>query len=167
MTEKETLFCKEYLIDFNAKNAAIRAGYSKNSARVIGCQNLTKLNILAEINKEIDKRNERIAVKQDRIIYELAKIAFSDLSNFIDINGDTITIRDLTDIDTSVLSEASETVTKDGGTIKIKLADKMKALELLGKHLAMFTDKLEHSGSIDIPPAQIKIDGKPIANSDS
>jgi phage terminase small subunit len=152
MTEKQKLFCKEYIIDFNATKAAERAGYSKDTAKQIGHENLTKLDLQVEINKEIDKRTERVVVKQDRVIYELAKMAFADLSNYLKIDTTGVSINpDIENFDMSVLSEASETVTKDGGTIRIKLADKLKALELLGKHLAMFTDRQEHSGFDDSP----------------
>lgn len=148
MTNKQKMFCQEYIIDFNATQAAIRAGYSKKSARLIGHENITKLYIQAEINKQIDKRIERVEVRQDRIIYELAKIAFADIGNFVDIDGDKIKIRDLTDLDTSVLSEASETITTAGHKLKIKLYDKIKPLEMLGKHLKMFTDNLNIEGNV-------------------
>lgn len=145
LNEKQKAFCREYIIDFNATKAAERAGYSKSTAKQIGYENLTKLDLQSEINKEIDARCERVVVKQDRVVYELAKIAFADISNYIKIDSNGVSIQpDIDDYDKSVLSEASETVTKDGGTIRIKLNDKLKALELLGKHLAMFMDKSEH-----------------------
>lgn len=145
LTQKEKTFIDEYLIDFNATRAAIKAGYSKKTARTIACQTLARLHIQAEINKGIDARSERVVIKQDRVIYELSKIAFSDIANYIDLDGGSITVRDMSDIDTSVLSEISEHITPKGTNFKIKLNDKLKALELLGRHLGMFSDKLDLS----------------------
>ena len=138
-------FCKEFILDFNAKQAAIRAGYAKPNARQQGCRLLTRVDVQDAINAELDKRDKRIVVKQDRVVYELAQLAFADLGNYIDVENGTLTIRDLEDIDTSVLSEATHSVTDKSSVIKIKMHDRLKALELLGRHLAMFTDKTDHS----------------------
>jgi phage terminase small subunit len=156
LNPRQKKFCKEYIIDFNATQAAIRAGYSKDTARQIASQNLTKLDIQTEINNEIDKRKHRVEVKQDRIIYELARIAFSDIKNYI--KDGCIDYDAIKDEDSPIIQEFkddSKTVNSDKkgyelvqNNKKLKLYDKIKALELLGRHLAMFTDKVTQDTKI-------------------
>lgn len=146
LTEKQTRFVEEYLIDLNATQAAIRAGYSVDTANVIGCENLTKPNIQSAISKRMAERSKRTGVNQDRIILELAKIAFVNASDVI--NMEDATINDYADRDDTAAIQSVKVKTipgKDGasGTEReIRLADKMKALELLGKHIGMWNDKL-------------------------
>lgn len=100
LTEKQKRFCEEYLIDFNATQAALRAGYSQKTAYSIGDENLRKPEIQSEIQTLIRKRSERTGINADIVIKELVKIALADT----EITG----------------------------------KEKMKALELLGKHLGLF-----------------------------
>ena len=75
LTEKQQRFVDEYLIDLNATQAAIRAGYSVKTADAIGCENLTKPNIQQAIAEHMAERSRRTGVNQDRVVLELAKIA--------------------------------------------------------------------------------------------
>ena len=86
LTKKQQLFVDEYLIDLNATQAAIRAGYSVSSARDIGCENLTKPNIQEAIAKAMAERSRRTGVNQDRVVLELAKIAFANIADVVDVN---------------------------------------------------------------------------------
>jgi len=149
---KQKIFCDEYLIDLNATQAAIRAGYSSKAAKEIGSENLTKPNIRAYIGKSIAERSRRTGINQDRVIRELARIAFINPTDII--NVDEATLREnTTEDDTAAIASirVKSIPTKEGlGTEReIKFADKLKALELLGKHLGMFKDKIELSGSVD------------------
>lgn len=148
LTDKQKAFCQEYIIDFNAAQSAIRAGYSKDTAKQIGARLLSNVYLQGEVNKQLDERTQRVEVKQDRIVYELAKLAFADLGNYVSVDSSGVTVKDLDDLDTSLLQEASQSVNKEGVNVKIKMHDKLKALELLGKHLAMYTDKTETHGTI-------------------
>lgn len=153
MTERQKRFIAEYLIDLNATQAAIRAGYSPKTARQIGEQNLTKLDINSAIAKEMAKRSKRTGVNQDRVVLELAKIAFVNASDVIDAN--TATVKDdATADDTAAIQSIKVKVfpTKDGEGVEreIKLGDKLKALELLGKHLGMWNDKLDLNVNLPI-----------------
>ena len=78
MTKKQKRFVEEYLIDLNATQAAIRAGYSPTTAKEIGCENLTKPNISEAIAKAMAERSRRTGVNQDRVLQELAKIKMYD-----------------------------------------------------------------------------------------
>ena len=146
---KQKTFCQEYIIDFNGAQSAIRAGYSKKTAKVKASQLLTIINIQSEILAAIKKRSERTGITQDRVVLELARIAFSDMKDFAAWDKAGVTLNDsdeMTEEETRCVSEVSETVTKDGGSIKFKLHDKKSALELLGKHLGMFGSKLSIDG---------------------
>lgn len=149
LTKKQKLFIEEYLIDLNATQAAIRAGYSPETAKAIGCENLTKPDIRAHIDRAMAERSKRTGVNADRVVMELAKIAFINAADVI--NADDATLRDdAAPEDTAAIQSVKvKTIpTKDGDGIEreIKMADKIKALELLGKHLGMFKDRLEVSG---------------------
>ncbi len=145
MTKKQKRFIEEYLIDLNATQAAIRAGYSANTAKEIGCENLTKPNIAEAIAKAMAERSKRTGINQDRVIQELAKIAFVKMTDIIDSEG---RIReDAPDEDKACIEafkyKRSQTENGSGIEREVKIASKLKALELLGKHLGMFTDKLD------------------------
>lgn len=152
MTNKQKRFCEEYLIDLNATQAAIRAGYSPESAASIGSENMQKPDIRARIDKAMAERSKRTGANADRVIRELARVAFINANDVIDIDSATLRTDASEDDTAAIASVKVKTIpTADGEGVEreIKLADKLKALELLGKHLGMFTDKVEHSGSID------------------
>lgn len=145
LTEKQQRFVDEYLIDLNATQAAVRAGYSVDSARDIGCENLTKPNIQAAVGKAMAARSKRTGVNQDRIVLELAKIAFVNMTDIVDSYGrikSTASADDLACIE-SVKYKSSESDTGSSEEREVKVASKLKALELLGKHLGMWNDKLD------------------------
>lgn len=91
MTKKQKRFAEEYLIDLNATQAAIRAGYSPGTAKSIGSENLTKPDVQACIAKAMAERSKRTGVNADRVVTELAKIAFVNASDVID--ADTATLK--------------------------------------------------------------------------
>jgi phage terminase small subunit len=149
LTPKQKKFCQEYLIDLNGTQAAIRAGYSKKTANEQASQLLAKLNIQAEVQKLMKERSERTQITQDRVIGELAKLGFSNMSDYASWNDDKVSLSPselLTEGQKAAVSEISQTFTKEGGSIKFKLYDKKGALELIGKHLGMFVDKHEIYG---------------------
>ncbi|HIS57159.1 MAG TPA: terminase small subunit [Candidatus Fimimorpha excrementavium] len=149
MTKKQKRFVEEYLIDLNATQAAIRAGYSPDTAKSIGSENLTKPDIQARIAKAMAERSKRTGVNADRVVAELAKIAFVNAEDVID--AETATVKpDAAREDTAAIQSVKvKTFGEDGLEREIKMADKIKALELLGKHLGMFKDKVELSGTLE------------------
>ena len=149
MTKKQKLFVEEYLIDLNATQAAIRAGYSPDTAKEIGCENLTKPNIRACIDREMAERSKRTGVNADRVVQELAKIAFVNAVDVIDPKTATVKEDALSEDTAAIQSVKVKTFGDDGLEREIKMADKLKALELLGKHMGMFKDKVELSGTLD------------------
>ena len=149
MTKKQKRFVEEYLIDLNATQAAIRAGYSPDTAKSIGSENLTKPGIQARIAKAMAERSRRTGVNADRVIMELAKIAFVNASDVIDADTATVKADALPEDTAAIQSVKVKTFGEDGLEREVKMADKLKALELLGKHLGMFKDKVELSGSLE------------------
>lgn len=149
MTKKQKRFCEEYLIDLNATQAAIRAGYSPDTAKAIGCENLTKPDIRAHIDRAMAERSRRTGVNADRVVQELAKIAFVNATDVIDPKTATVKEDALPEDTAAIQSVKVKTFGEDGLEREIKMADKLRALELLGRHLGMFRDKLELSGGLD------------------
>lgn len=149
MTKKQKRFCEEYLIDLNATQAAIRAGYSPDTAKAIGCENLTKPDIRAHIDRAMAERSRRTGVNADRVIQELAKIAFVNATDVIDPKTATVKENALPEDMAAIQSVKVKTFGEDGLEREIKMADKLRALEMLGRHLGMFKDKLELSGGLD------------------
>lgn len=155
MTPKQERFVQEYLIDLNATQAAIRAGYSAKTAKSLGQRLLTYADVKKAVEEALAERGKRTEITQDRILRELARIAFADPRNVFEWGPDSVTLKDsasLSDDDAAAVSEVSQTITESGGSVKGKMYDKQRALELLGRHLGMFTDKvqLDHSGSVSL-----------------
>ena len=163
LTPKQKRFVDEYLIDLNATQAAIRAGYSEKSAYSIGIENLNKPEIQKEVEKRKADRERRTEITQDRVIKELAKIAFSNGSEFarviekpmtdpfgnpvLDTDGNPILCQRVEMVLTDELTDdqrAAIAGIKEGKNgIEVSTCDKVKALELLGRHLGIFEDKVK------------------------
>ncbi len=145
LTPKQALFAREYLCDLNATQAAIRAGYSKKSAAIIGHENQRKPNIAAMIQQGRERREAELDFKAVDVLRELAKIGFSNMADYTRVteNGDLV-------LDTSTLTRDQMAVISEvgydaAGNPKIKLADKRAALVDLGRHFKLFTDMVEGS----------------------
>ena len=141
LTPKQELFCREYLIDLNASQAAIRAGYSIKTAYSIGQENLNKPEIQEQIRQLMDKRTERTQVDADKVITELAKLAFSNMKDYVEFDGKTVTLKDSKDLTTDQMAcvfEVSDHITQTTRTRKFKLHDKLKALDSLSRHLGLY-----------------------------
>lgn len=153
LTKKQELFVQEYLIDLNATQAAIRAGYSVESAEQIGYQLLQKTPVSNAIGKAMAERSKRTGVNADRVIRELARIAFVNAPKVIDMDTADLKSGAVEDDAAAIASVKVKIIpTEDGNIVEreIKLADKLKALELLGKHNGMFTDKLKIEGAMGV-----------------
>ncbi|MCI8810368.1 MAG: terminase small subunit [Oscillibacter sp.] len=159
LTPKQKRFVAEYLVDLNATAAAIRAGYSKKTAEVIGYENLRKPQIEAAINQAIQEREKRTEITQDMVLRETAKLAFFDIRKMFDKNGKPLDISKLDDATAAALVglDVQDVTDQDGDYVgyvkKYKMADKVKALELLGKHFGTWEPK------DDGPKDEIEEDG--------
>lgn len=171
LTDKQKAFVEEYLVDLNATQAAIRAGYSKKTAQQISNQLLLKLVIQDAIVKAQQKRSERTHVTADKVLRELARLSFSDLRNVMTDSGD-LKSPQAWDDDTAASISSIEVVTRQTGVVnqdgtkevehvhKIKTWDKNSALEKLGKHLTMFTDRVQIDLKAEVTQIERRIVGK-------
>ena len=142
MTQKQKRFIEEYLIDLNATQAAIRAGYSPHTAKDIGCENLAKPNIAAAVSQAMAERSRRTGINQDRVLQELARIGFAKITDVVD--PETAKIRpDASDDDLACIQSIKIKPSEFGTEREVKLYDKKSALVDLGKHLGLFKDKVE------------------------
>ena len=160
LTPKQKQFCLEYLIDLNATQAAIRAGYSKKTANIQASQNLTKLNIQAEIAKLKKNRAENTGVTAERVVKELERIGFYDINDFINDHGVSgFTHKNLKEVDGKVISSVETKRDSQGNiTNKIEFHSKVKALHLLKDHTGGFgKNKEKDSGNIIVDKMLINI----------
>ena len=141
LTPRQSRFVAEYLIDLSATNAAVRAGYSVRSADTLGPRLVRKSHVGAAIVSAMAERTKRTNVTQDSVVAELAAIAFSDMRTFAEWGPGGVNLTDsaLIAADARCVAEVSQTHSVGGGSLKIRLHDKVRALELLGRHVGLFT----------------------------
>ena len=147
-TPKQNHFVQEYLIDLNATQAAIRAGYSELTARQMGAENLSKPNIAAAICEAKKTRSKRTEITQDRVLEELARIAFANVGDYLKVGENGILALDLAGADDEAMGAIAE-VTQDtlinaseGKAVsvrrtRLKAHPKLQALRILAEHLGM------------------------------
>lgn len=156
LTAQQNLFVSEYLKDLNATQAAARAGYSEKNASTLGYQLLQIPRVQYEITQGLKAREARTQITQDKVLHELARIAFLDLAKIYDEDGRIKCPKDMEEevrraIGGLDLTEQFHRGEKVGETTKVRFNDKLRALELIGKHLGMFVDRIGDP------------DGKPLA----
>lgn len=160
LTPKQQRFVQEYLVDYNATQAAIRAGYSAKTAQVIGAENLTKPMVAAEIQRLGQKTAQKLEISRESIMQELAAVGFARATDFVHvetepasklgihpITGEVINVpggfyQTVRITNTAELPEekaaALAGVKQGANGIEVKLHDKVRALELLGKAVGLF-----------------------------
>ena len=121
LTAKQAMFCVEYLVDLNASQASIRAGYSKKTSRAVGCENLTKPNVKKEIDRLKAIRIKKVELTSEKVLIDIERVR-----------------------------------QKAEGSEQYNIS--LKASELQGKHLAMFTERVAHEGEIKWPEITISLD---------
>lgn len=156
LNEKQIKFCKEYLIDLNATQAAIRTGYSAKTANRIASKLLSKVDIQKKLTELRGKIAEETQITPAVILGELLRLAKADISQAFDDKGNLKPIHEIPeDVRRAIssveifeeFSGSGKTREYIGQTKKLKFWDKTKSLELLGKHLAIFTEKVDHRSS--------------------
>lgn len=173
LTKKQELFVKEYLVDLNATKAAERAGYSTKTARQQGSLLLTNVDIDAAIQRRMDKRAAKVEITADWVLGELKLLAQANMMDYIDTlenGGARVNLSKLTRDQAAAIGEITvEEYTErsgedpDGKPIyenvkrtKFKLSEKRGALELLGRHLKLFTDKVQVEGEMQFEVSSVK-----------
>lgn len=161
LTPKQKIFADEYLIDLNATRA-YKVAYprvkNEETAAAAGARLLRNVKVVEYVQKRMDERAQRTEITQDRVLQELAKLGFFDIRKLFDDSGKPLDITGLDDETAAciaglevmdVYEGAGEDKEFAGYVKKYKLSDKLKALELIGRHLGMFKDKLELSGGLN------------------
>lgn len=154
LEKREEAFCQEYLIDFNQTRAAKRAGYEGNHVAQQGHLLIKKPKVAARVEELIAERKKRLEFDQDRVLNEIAAIAFGTLRPVVSFNADGtpfIDISDATQDEMGVISSIEVDTYMDGKgdqarevkSVKVKLYDKLSALDKLAKHLGLTNTKLE------------------------
>lgn len=161
LTARQQRFVDEYLVDLNATQASIRAGYSHKGATVRGSELLANRKVAEAISAAKASRAERVQITQDRVLQELARIAFFDPRKLFRADGSPLEITELDDETAAVLAGLDIVVERtdegrDGysSVRKYKLTNKLGALEAAMRHLGMFKDSLELKGGINVTISQ-------------
>ena len=170
LSQIEKKFVLEYTTHFNATQAALNSGLVKkgtgrNVAAAMGCMRLKKINVKAAVEKIVGKVIEEKEELLKRTIQEVKALAFSDIKDVVDYDGQSLRIRDFTDIDTRAIHtiERNLVVTNSQGIVghstKVKLHDKVAALNLLARYLGMLKDT-EVTVNIDYDSIRKSLEGK-------
>jgi len=172
LTGKRLQFCYEYLIDCNETKAALRAGYSEKSARNQGHRLMKNDEVRAEIQRLMDERKKRVGIDADKTLINVAKMANYDIRDIVEIDTESmkglfrfdpnteefipvegpqatiVRIKPLDDTNAHLITKIKQG--KYG--LEVEFPDRIRANELLGKHLKLFTDKqeVEHKGKIEV-----------------
>jgi len=162
LTDKQKKFIQEYLVDLNATQAAIRAGYSEKTAPMIGKENLIKPYIQNFIQEAQKKLAEETEITQQRVLNEEKRLAFADYRDVFNKDGTTIKPHELPEDIARALAgiEVIETYDKQGALtrkFKYRFWDKGRALERISRHLGMYVDNIKMQGNIE---AKIKLSVK-------
>ena len=150
---KHDVFCREYIKDLNASQAAIRAGYSAKTANRTGSYLLSNHDIQARIEELKADRVEEVKIDANYVLKRLIEIDEMDVADILDDGGDFLPIRKWPKTWRTTLSGLDIAIINSGDTEaiikKIKWPDKVKNLELLGKHIGVgaFTEKVDHTSS--------------------
>lgn len=148
LSPKQERFVEEYLVDLNATQAAIRAGYSAKTAKSQGQRLLTKADVQAEMQKARRKQQERTNITADRVLAELAAVGFARATDYATVANQEVILTDTAGLtDRQVAAIASVRRGRNG--VEVRMHDKLRALELLGRHLGMF-DGESQDNSISI-----------------
>lgn len=147
LTAQKKRFAKEYIIDLNATQAAIRAGYSKKTSYSQGQRLLKDVEVQNYIQSLMDKRAKKVELKAEDVVEEIRKLAFGNATDYIEIDNGRIIVKDLKGIDTTFIAGAKENFDKEGNYlgIELKFHDKSKNLDMLMRHLGQYKDKVELS----------------------
>ena len=147
LTPQQRLFALEYLIDLNASQAAVRAGYAEGSASSHASVLLKTPEVQEFIRAALKKREKKLELTAERVLEELMKLGFSDIRDVFEDDGN---LKNMKTLDDKIAAAVSGVKVKRKGSgddyeeeNEIKLWDKPKSLELLGKHLQLWKDLID------------------------
>ena len=142
LNRRQSIFAAEYLIDLNATQAAIRAGYSARTAYSTGQRLLNHVEVIAKVSRLIEARAVRTEVSAERVVLELARVAFGDIRSIVQVVEGEVVVKpsaEWTRDEAATVAEVAQT--RQG--IRVKTHPKLQALEALAKHLGMYVTRLD------------------------
>lgn len=153
MTGKERRFVDEYMIDLNAYAAALRAGYApataKNASSWLDAARPGKPKVREAVEKRMAELSKRTGVTAERVMHELARIAFANATDVVDTKSGNVR-PDADRDDTAAIQSVRVRDGLESTEHEIKFCDKIRALELLGKHLGMFAENVKIDGAVPV-----------------
>jgi phage terminase small subunit len=163
LVPKQKAFCEEYIVDLNATQACIRAGYSANLANVKGAQLMAIPKVQAYIAHLMSERSTRTQITADMVLQELAKLAFSNMRDYAEFGESGIRFKESSQLTPEQLAAVAEVEEKTGNTnsFRLKLHDKLSALDKLARHLGLYEqDNRQQAPSLNARTVNIYA-GKP------
>jgi len=169
LTPKQEFFCKEYIIDLNATQAAIRAGYSKATAKDIACQNLAKLNIQDKIAELKAKRSDKVEVKAEDVLRQLKILSNSNIANYVEYVTRKVEVsvglfKDLKILEFKTFDKLTEdqllcieSIKEGKHGIELKLHGKEWTIEKINKHIGFYEVDNEQKKPKDTMITEISI----------
>ncbi len=148
LTARQTRFVEEYLIDLNATQAAVRAGYSEKSAYSLGQRLLKHPDVAKAIDAAIQERTERLGLQADDVVLELRRIAFSDIIDYMEWDSSTVRVKKSHEIPAEARRAIAGMTRSANGSVQVKLHGKVRALEMLAKHLGMYEIRREPTSRV-------------------
>jgi phage terminase small subunit len=143
LSDAQEAFCQHYRVHFNATEAAKAAGYSARTAAAQASRLLRNVKVRARLAQLALATSERLELEAENVLREAMLVAFADIGNFVTWGEAGVTLVDVGDLPPGAsrcVAEVSETVTRHGGTKRIKMHDKLAALDMLFRHLALYRD---------------------------
>ena len=153
LTDKQEMFCQQYVIDYNGKQAAISAGYNKNTATMTASENLTKPYILARISELSKELLRTTKLSQEIVIKKLEKMATFRVTDMVTIEDGRVIIKNTAGLPDEILDNIVSITRKKGkygDSVEVKFADKQKALVDLGRYFGMFVDRMAVSTDLTV-----------------
>lgn len=168
-------FVKEYMVDYCARDAIVRAGYKGDNSGTRGSNMLRNKRVRAKIAKEQEKMSKKLEITQERILHEYEKIAFANVRDVVEWDKNKLTLKKsstLSEDTSAAIEEVSITNNRGSKAVKVRMHDKKGALDSLARHLGLFNDKIELRGSNNKPISFINItaiggsDGETVPDND-
>lgn len=148
LSARQRMFVAEYLVDLNAAQASIRAGYSKKCANKLAYSLTKKPAVAAAIRAAMDARAKRTQITADRVLREFARIAFADIRSFTEPGQESLTVKSLDALsadDAAAIAEVRSGA--NGKNLKVKLHDKKHALDRIARHLGLYGKRVSTAES--------------------
>ncbi len=149
LTARQSRFVEEYLIDLNATQAALRAGYSPKTAYAQGARLLKHPEVAEAIDAAIQERSERLGLQADDVVLELTRIAFSDIIDYAEWDSGNVRVRESCDIPAEARRAIAAVTRTANGSVGVRLHGKVRALDMLAKHLGMYDIRREPTRRAD------------------